>query len=122
MIRKIFTVTLVILILMATPVQAGPGLTSVADISDELVCQCGCSMILSNCSHQECGSRNDMTAFVASELERGQTGAQIISTFVTQNGERVLSAPPKKGIEPMLDGMALKILSDWYRIQSVMAV
>ncbi|MEE8414004.1 MAG: cytochrome c-type biogenesis protein CcmH [Dehalococcoidales bacterium] len=95
MVRKIIGVILVVLIFTVAPVQAGP--ESVSDISDELVCQCGCSMILRNCSHQECGSREAMTVFIIREMERGQSGAQIIQTFVRQYGEQVLSSPPKKG-------------------------
>ncbi len=97
MVRKIFGVVLVVLIFTAAPVQAGPELLSVSDISDELVCQCGCTMILSNCSHQECGSREAMTAFIVREMERGQSGPRIIQTFVRQYGEQVLSSPTKRG-------------------------
>lgn len=97
MVRKTIGLILVVLIFTAAPVQAGPESMSVSDISDELVCQCGCTMILSNCSHQECGSREAMTAFIVQEMERGQSGPRIIQTFVRQYGEQVLSSPPKKG-------------------------
>ncbi len=86
-------------ILSASPVGAD---STVADISKELVCQCGCNMVLSNCSHSSCISREAMTAFIEQELDRGQSKAEIIDSFVRQYGEQVLSAPPKRGFNLMV--------------------
>ncbi|MFC1988351.1 cytochrome c-type biogenesis protein CcmH [Chloroflexota bacterium] len=98
MVGRAFGIVLLIFIFMVTPVKAaGPEALSVSDVSDELVCQCGCNMILTNCSHIECGSREAMTTFIIQEMDRGQSGPQIIQTFVLQYGEQVLSSPPKRG-------------------------
>jgi cytochrome c-type biogenesis protein CcmH len=38
-----------------------------------------------------------MTSFINQEISRGQSGEDIIQTFVTQYGEQVLATPPKRG-------------------------
>jgi len=78
----------------AVPVAAAP---TVSDIGKELVCQCGCNMILVNCSHSECHSRSSMLASIEEQLSAGKTGDQIIASFVATYGEKVLASPPKKG-------------------------
>jgi len=70
---------------------------TVTGISKQLVCQCGCNMVLANCSHAECGSRESMTAFIQQEIDQGRSGPQIIQTMVARYGEQVLSAPTKRG-------------------------
>ncbi|MFC2020650.1 cytochrome c-type biogenesis protein CcmH [Chloroflexota bacterium] len=98
MVGRVLTIVLLFFIFVVTPVKAaGLGSLSVSDVSDQLVCQCSCGMILTNCSHLECGSREAMTAFIVQELDRGQTSPQIVQTFVLQYGEQVLSSPPKRG-------------------------
>ncbi len=78
-----------------SPVVAESG--TVTGISKELICQCGCTMVLSNCSHAECASRSAMTALIGQKLDQGESRGQIIQYFVAQYGEQVLSSPPKRG-------------------------
>ena len=82
-------------LLSATPVLADSA--TVSEIADELICQCGCTMVLSNCTHAECSSRSAMTAIIGQKLDQGESKEQIIDYFVSQYGEQVLSSPPKKG-------------------------
>jgi cytochrome c-type biogenesis protein CcmH len=70
---------------------------TVGDISDQLICQCGCTLVLSNCTHHECTSREAMTVVIKQGIAQGQSGEQIVQSFVAQYGEQVLSAPPKEG-------------------------
>lgn len=97
--RKAFVIILLLLLLLAplftSPVKAQT--TAAGDIAKQLVCQCGCTSILSNCTHIECMSRNGMTALIEQKLAQGQSGEQIIQFFVDQYGEQVLSEPPKRG-------------------------
>ncbi|MFQ5987635.1 MAG: cytochrome c-type biogenesis protein CcmH [Dehalococcoidia bacterium] len=79
----------------ATPVAAQE--PTVGDISKELVCQCGCNMVLSNCTHAECAWRDAMTASIEEQLAQGKSRGEIIQLFVQQYGEEVLAAPPKSG-------------------------
>lgn len=68
--------------------------TTVDDISKEIMCQCGCSMVLSSC---QCGTADSMRSVIKSKIESGWQRPQIINYFVKQYGEKVLSAPTKKG-------------------------
>lgn len=71
--------------------------STVSEISRQLLCQCGCNMVLLNCSHAECSSREAMTTLIKEKIAQGQSEAQIIQFFVAQYGEKVLAAPPKRG-------------------------
>jgi cytochrome c-type biogenesis protein CcmH len=92
---KLIGIILFIMILFAAPVRAEEA--TVSDISDQLVCQCGCTMVLSNCSHIECSSRDAMTVLIGQKIDQGQSEQQIIQFFVAEYGEQVLSAPSKRG-------------------------
>ena len=91
------SVFLLIAIIFFLPTRAYAGTATVSDISKQLICQCGCNMVLLNCSHAECHSREAMTAFINQEIIRGQSEEQIIASFVAQYGEQVLAEPPKRG-------------------------
>ena len=67
------------------------------DVAKELVCQCGCNLQLTNCSHGECMSRDGMLRVINQKLEQGQTKDAIIQSFVAEYGEKVLASPPKQG-------------------------
>lgn len=67
------------------------------DVATELICQCGCNMVLNQCNHAECSSRDGMMASIAKQLDAGRTKQQIVAGFVAQYGEKVLSAPTKEG-------------------------
>lgn len=72
---------------------AWAALTS-TDIQNELICQCGCTMVVAPC---DCETANQMRALIASKISEGQNKDQIIGYFVAQYGEKVLAAPTKKG-------------------------
>jgi len=58
-------------------------------------------MVLLNCSHAECGSREAMTTLITQKIDQGQSEEQIIQFFIAQYGEQVLAAPPKRGFNLM---------------------
>ncbi len=74
---------------------------TVSSISKEFICQCGCTLVLANCTHDECMSRDTMTALIAQKLSEGQSEEQISQFFVAQYGEQVLASPPKRGFNLM---------------------
>ena len=67
------------------------------DISDHLVCQCGCSMILRVCNHQNCPSGIPMRHEIEKQLQAGNDDDKIIASFVAEYGQQVLSEPPATG-------------------------
>lgn len=89
------TLILSLVFLAATPVKANAA--TVSDISKELICQCGCTAVLSSCTHAECNLQEAMTTLIKQKVDQGQTGEEIIQSFVAQYGEQVLASPPKKG-------------------------
>ena len=99
--RRFFLLILLIGIftLPVTPVLAAT--PTVSGISDQLICQCGCMSVLSNCLHKECHSRETITTMITQQIDRGQSEEQIIQLLVTQYGEQVLASPPKKGFNLM---------------------
>jgi cytochrome c-type biogenesis protein CcmH len=92
---KKFAIILLVFLLLASPVRADSA--TVSAISKQLICQCGCTLVLANCTHVECHSREAMTAFIEQEIAGGQSEPQIIQSFVDQYGEQVLASPPKRG-------------------------
>ncbi len=88
-------VILVVLLVFLLPARASAA--AVSDVSSQVICQCGCTLVLENCTHEECHSRDNMTALIAQQLEQGKSEEEIVQLFVTQYGEQVLASPPKKG-------------------------
>ncbi len=86
-----------ILVLAVAFLPARASVATVSSIASQLVCQCGCTLLLENCTHEECHSRENMNALIVQQLDQGQSEEQIIQLFVTQYGEQVLASPPKKG-------------------------
>ncbi|MFQ5997453.1 MAG: hypothetical protein ACE5KP_07520, partial [Dehalococcoidales bacterium] len=79
--RKLGIILIFILALVfGFPARANAA--TVSDISKQLICQCGCTMVLLNCSHAECGSREAMTTLIAQKIDQGQSEEQIIQFFV----------------------------------------
>ncbi|MDA8187828.1 MAG: cytochrome c-type biogenesis protein CcmH [Dehalococcoidales bacterium] len=81
---------MLLMAISATPVAA----ESVEEITKELMCQCGCNMVLYNC---DCSNAGKEREFIRTKLDEGQTRQQIIAYYVEQYGETVLSAPTKEG-------------------------
>ncbi|MFC1847628.1 hypothetical protein ACFLW5_02310, partial [Chloroflexota bacterium] len=72
----------VLLLLLPTKVSAA----TTSNISKQLICQCGCNLVLESCAHIECTSREAMTAVIEQKLSQEESEEQIIQYFVTQYG------------------------------------
>ncbi len=66
-------------------------------ISDRLVCQCNCNMILRVCNHINCPSGIPMREEIEAKLQDGMSDDAIVEGFVQKIGARVLSEPPARG-------------------------
>ncbi len=84
----------VLALLLSALLVPAVGAASVDDITRELMCQCGCTMVVNTC---DCGTADQMRTLVKQKIDEGQTKDQIIGYFVDQYGETVLSAPTKQG-------------------------
>ncbi len=78
-------------------IAAAANAVTVEEITIELVCQCGCALVLENCNHSDCGSALPMTELVGEKVAAGESKEEILSFFVSQYGEAVLAAPTKRG-------------------------
>jgi len=87
----------VIIILMIFSFNISVFATTLEEVSNELVCQCGCTLILTNCNHSSCGFAIPMRKIITEKLSKGETKKQIVEYFVSQYGEAVLASPAKKG-------------------------
>ncbi len=96
---KLSIILPLVTLLVLSPVRANAA--TVSDVSKQLICQCGCTMVLLNCSHAECGSREAMATLIQQKIDQGQSEEQIIQLFVAQYGEQVLASPPKRGFNLM---------------------
>ena len=82
------------------------------DISERLVCQCGCNEILKVCNHQNCPSATPMRHEIETQLQAGAPDDSIVAGFVKQSGLKVLSSPPASGFNLaawVMPGFALLI-------------
>lgn len=67
------------------------------EVSEGLVCQCGCNMILHVCNHVGCPSAVPFREKIEGYIQEGMTKEQILARFVADEGTVVLSAPTTKG-------------------------
>lgn len=65
-----------------------------SEMSSEIMCTCGCTMVLNTCS---CGTADDMRSEIDSMIGQGKSKDEIINIFVSQYGEKILSSPPRRG-------------------------
>ena len=93
--KKGLSIVLLVALFLLIPARADAA--TVSDISRELICQCGCNMVLPNCAHSECMARDTMATLIEERLAQGQSKEQIIRFFVAQYGEQVLATPTKRG-------------------------
>lgn len=82
------------LLFIAAPAFAVPPVSSVAD---QLICQCGCAAVLTDCPHQECGWGIPAKQYIGQQLEAGRSPEALVQYYVEEYGEQVLAAPTKRG-------------------------
>lgn len=70
----------------------------VNQLAAQFMCQCGCGLTLASCTHPVCGPRDRMLAEIRRLVEAGKTPAEITAVLVTEYGEAVLAAPPRRGL------------------------
>lgn len=79
----------------ATDVYAAVTKAEVKDISDELICYCGCAnKVVATCG---CGTADMIESDIAQQLEAGKTKDDIIAAYVAVHGVQGLATPPARG-------------------------
>lgn len=99
--------SVVVAMFSVAPAQAQSAKTTLTDpaqatffneISDRLVCQCGCQMILRVCNHQNCPSAIPMRQNIEEQILAGNGEEEIVQSFVEEHGLKILSSPPAEGL------------------------
>lgn len=94
---KVFTILFLLVTSSVLRVSPASSVT-VGEITQELACTCGCNMVVSACeAAMECSAAGGIKAQVMEKLSQGQSKEEIIGYFVNRFGEKILSAPTKKG-------------------------
>jgi cytochrome c-type biogenesis protein CcmH len=66
----------------------------VDEIGTNLMCQCGCTMVLASC---DCGTAEQMRGEIRDMLGQGKSKPDILNYYVGKYGEKVLAAPVAQG-------------------------
>jgi cytochrome c-type biogenesis protein CcmH len=67
------------------------------ELEEALTCQCGCGLTVHSCNHLQCGFAIPRKKEIAQFLTEGKGREDILAAFVTDYGEKVLSAPTTSG-------------------------
>lgn len=90
----------------ALPPQTGISSTAPEDeknvatfrrISNKLICQCSCGMMVLSCNHINCSSATYIRRTIKERMSQGQSDEVIVASFVDQYGPRILPEPPRQG-------------------------
>jgi cytochrome c-type biogenesis protein CcmH len=68
----------------------------VKEVSNELICSCGCGKLVYDCY---CDTAKDFKVEIEESVAAGMTAKQIIQKFYERYGETVLATPKKTGLE-----------------------
>ncbi len=89
-----------------TTLLAGSQIAFFNDVSQELICQCGCHLVLNSCGHVNCPSAVPMRSKIESMILEKKSKEEILSYFITEYtfegkiiGRKVLSQPDTKGFD-----------------------
>jgi cytochrome c-type biogenesis protein CcmH len=85
-----------ILFVFCATIGATP-LPSQTELEESLTCQCGCGLTVHNCNHLQCGFAIPRKNEIAQFLDEGKGREEILSSFVSNYGEKILSAPTTTG-------------------------
>lgn len=91
-------------------------------IGEKLLCLCGCGSTVTSCNMQHCGFSDPARIRILQMLEGGKHEEEILASFVSQNGLRVLVKPPAEGFNLVgwlmpFAGIAVGLTFVWMVIQ-----
>ena len=91
-------ISTLILISLFVFVTAAQALTA-TEVAKGFICNCGCQKNLEDCSStmKECGIGQDLVKIIAQKVSAGEPKAQITSYMMKNYGEKILTAPTKRG-------------------------
>ena len=72
-------------------------LSSTQEVEEGLTCQCSCGLTVHSCNHLQCSFAVPRKQEIAKALSEGKGKEEILASYMTQYGEKVLSAPTTTG-------------------------
>ena len=79
----------------ALPTVAAPSTTQ--EVEEALTCQCSCGLTVHSCNHLQCSFAVPRKQEIATAIAEGKGKEEILTAYMTQYGEKVLSAPTTTG-------------------------
>ncbi len=97
--RAVLTVSFFAALLALSPILVSRAITrpSVDEVAEGLTCQCGCGLTVANCNHPQCEFSLPVRTQIEAMIAKGMSGREIIVSFRTKYGEKILSAPTTEG-------------------------
>ncbi len=83
---------MMVLVIMLVP-AAGHSITT-SEIEAELMCTCGCTMVLNTCV---CGTSDEMRNTISCMIADLKNKKEIMGWYVANHSETVLAAPTRRG-------------------------
>ena len=90
----------VVAILMCVAFPTLPSVASLAttqEVEEALTCQCSCGLTVHSCNHLQCSFAVPRKQEIATAIAEGKGKEEILAAYMTQYGEKVLSAPTTTG-------------------------
>jgi cytochrome c-type biogenesis protein CcmH len=90
----------VVLILMCVafpPLPPAAALSTTQEVEEALTCQCSCGLTVHSCNHLQCSFAVPRKQEIAASIAEGKGKEEILTAYMTQFGEKVLSAPTTTG-------------------------
>ncbi len=91
---RLLTILVALALLLAFTVMPAFAEGLVDEIGTNLMCQCGCTMVLSTC---DCGTAEQMRGEIRNMIGQGKSKDDILNYYVGKYGEKVLAAPVAQG-------------------------
>jgi cytochrome c-type biogenesis protein CcmH len=86
------------LLLGALPaLPATASLSTTQEVEEALTCQCSCGLTVHSCNHLQCSFAVPRKQEIATAIAEGKEKEEILTAYMTQFGEKVLSAPTTTG-------------------------
>jgi cytochrome c-type biogenesis protein CcmH len=88
---------LLALLIGLSALPATASLSTTQEVEEALTCQCSCGLTVHSCNHLQCSFAVPRKQEIATAIAEGKGKEEILTSYMTQFGEKVLSAPTTTG-------------------------
>lgn len=90
-------IALLALLIVLPTLPARASLSTTQEVEEALTCQCSCGLTVHSCNHLQCSFAVPRKQEIATAIAEGKGKEEILTAYMTQFGEKVLSAPTTTG-------------------------